>query len=119
MRWRTRMWILQATQGHLNSLKKHKNQYYWFIDNYEITEFKSQFNRKTSMTEDESKIIEIKTDNMSLFEYSLISFNLNGYKINEISLDLHNSDKLDNIMSEYERKFSTNNNPIYYTKVVK
>ena len=67
----------------------------------------------------DEKIIEMKTDNMSLFEYSLISFNLNGYKINEISLDLHNSDKLDNIMSEYERKFSTNNNPIYYTKVVK
>lgn len=79
----------------------------------------SNFLEKYDCIFKDEKIIEMKTDNMSLFEYSLISFNLNGYKINEISLDLHNSDKLDNIMSEYERKFSTNNNPIYYTKVVK
>ena len=64
-------------------------------------------------------IIEMKTDNQNLFEYSLISFNENGYKINEISLDLHNGDKEDNIMTEYEMKFSTQNKRIYYVKVVK
>ena len=64
-------------------------------------------------------IIEMKTDNRSLFEYSLISFNNNGYVIEDISLDLHNSIKDDNIMTEYERKFSSKNNCIYYVKVKK
>ena len=64
-------------------------------------------------------IIEMKTDNRGLFEYSLISFNNNSYSIKEISLDLHNSDKTDNIMTEYERKFSLKNNCIYYVKVEK
>ena len=65
------------------------------------------------------KIIEMKTDNRKLFEYSIISFNQNKYQIDEISLDLHHDEKEDNIMTEYERKFSQNNNLIYYIKVVK
>ena len=65
------------------------------------------------------KIIEMKTDNKPLFEYSLISFNSNKYLIQEISLDLHNSNIENNIMTEYEKKFSAKNNPIYYVKVVK
>lgn len=64
-------------------------------------------------------VIEMKTDNRELFEYSLISFNDCGYIINEISLDLHKSNCEFNIMTEYERKFSLLNNPIYYVKVVK
>ena len=64
-------------------------------------------------------IVEFKTDNRSLFEYSLVSFNNAGYIIKEISLDLHNSTKDDNIMTEYEQKFSRNNNCIYYVKVEK
>ena len=63
-------------------------------------------------------IIEMKTDNQSLFEYSLISFNENGYIIKEISLNLHESDITNNIMTEYEKKFSSNNKPIYYVQVV-
>ena len=64
-------------------------------------------------------LIEMKTDNQKLFEYSLISFTNNNYQIKEISLDLHHSDIKDNIMSEYEKKFSKDNNPIYYVKVEK
>ena len=64
-------------------------------------------------------LIEMKTDNQSLFEYSLISFSNYGYVIKEISLDLHNSNIENNIMTEYERKFSALNNRIYYVKVVK
>ena len=63
--------------------------------------------------------IEMKTDNQNLFEYSLVSFNEQDYKIKEISLDLHNSDKDNNIMTEYEAKFSKENKKIYYVKVVK
>ena len=61
-----------------------------------------------------NKVIQMKTDNMNLFEYSLVSFNNNGYKIKEISLDLHHSNISNNIMSEYEKKFSENGNLIYY-----
>ncbi len=64
-------------------------------------------------------LIEMKTDNRKLFEYSLISFNNNGYIIDDISLDLHKSNYENNIMTEYERKFSSLNNPIYYVKVEK
>ena len=65
------------------------------------------------------KVIEMKTDNQSLFEYSLISMVNYGYKIDNLSLDLHHSDTQNNIETEYERKFSALNNPIYYVKVVK
>ncbi len=64
-------------------------------------------------------IIEMKTDNINLFEYSLISFSNYGYIINEISLDLHHSKITNNIMTEYERKFSEANHCIYYVKVIK
>jgi tRNA (guanine-N7-)-methyltransferase len=48
----------------------------------------------------------MKTDNRSLFEYSLKSFVQYGYQLIDISLDLHNSDFPNNIMTEYEEKFS-------------
>lgn len=65
------------------------------------------------------KIIEMKTDNRNLFEYSLVSLTNFGYKINDISLDLHNSDYPLNIETEYEEKFSKKNNLIYYVNVIK
>ena len=65
------------------------------------------------------KNIEMKTDNINLFEYSLISFNRNDYKIVNISLDLHSINKKDNIITEYEEKFSKQNNVIYYVNVEK
>ena len=67
----------------------------------------------------EKNIIEMKTDNRELFEYSLVSFNKNDYKIEDISLDLHRSHYPDNIMTEYEKKFTSKGNVIYYAKVVK
>ena len=67
----------------------------------------------------DNKVIEMKTDNRELFEYSLISFNENGYSIKEISLDLHHSNYENNIMTEYEKKFSAGNNCIYYVNVKK
>ena len=56
-------------------------------------------------------LIEFKTDNRGLFEYSLQSVTENH--LDYVSLDLHNSPEAeDNIMTEYERKFSVNG-PIY------
>ena len=62
--------------------------------------------------------IEQKTDNRKLFEYSLQSFVNNGYKILDLSLDLH-SDKENIITTEYEDKFTKRNQVIYYVNVKK
>ena len=64
------------------------------------------------------KSIEMRTDNKDLFTYSLISFSNNGYKFEDISLDLHNDD-LPLVTTEYEDKFSKNGMPIYYIKCFK
>ena len=50
--------------------------------------------------------IHFKTDNRLLFEFSLESLNNYGMILSNISLDLHNSDFPNNIMTEYEEKFS-------------
>ena len=65
-----------------------------------------------------NKIIIQKTDNRKLFEYSLKSFTDYNYKIEELSLDLH-KDNYDNVLTEYEEKFSSMGYPIYMVKVVK
>ena len=62
------------------------------------------------------KVIEFKTDNQKLFEFSIMSMVNYGYKIEDLSLDLHNTDK-DNIETEYEQKFSAQGNPIYFIRV--
>lgn len=54
-----------------------------------------------------------KTDNMHFFEYSIESFSSCGFKLENISLDLHNSDFEGNIVTEYEEKFSSQGYPIY------
>ena len=57
--------------------------------------------------------IHFKTDNRGLFEYSLISMNAYGMALNDVSLDLHANMPEDNIMTEYEEKFSKKGQPIY------
>jgi tRNA (guanine-N7-)-methyltransferase len=56
---------------------------------------------------------------MQLFEYSLESFSKYGYTIEKVSLDLHNSDIENNIETEYEKKFSSKGNNIYFLEVKK
>ena len=57
--------------------------------------------------------IEFKTDNQKLFSYSLESIPSSGWKITESTYDLHHSAMaLDNVMTEYETKFSSLGNPI-------
>lgn len=53
-----------------------------------------------------------KTDNRILFEASLESLSRRNWLVKNISLDLHASDMPDNIMTEYEEKFSPHG-PIY------
>ncbi|MCR5647891.1 MAG: tRNA (guanosine(46)-N7)-methyltransferase TrmB [Acholeplasmatales bacterium] len=52
--------------------------------------------------------IHFKTDNRGLFEYSLETFNQEGFKLSHISLDLHKDIEKypDNITTEFEDKWS-------------
>lgn len=64
----------------------------------------------------DSGYIEFKTDNRGLFEYSLVSMNNFGMEFEQVWLDLHQSDDLeDNVMTEYEEKFKEKG-PIYKLK---
>ena len=51
------------------------------------------------------KIIEMKTDNIDLFNYSKESLVNNNYILEYVTNDLH-SENIFNIMTEYEKKFS-------------
>ena len=77
-----------------------------FLEKYDII-FKSDKN------------IVLKTDNRELFEYSVVSLSKYGYKITDLSLDLHKKEDYNNIMTEYERKFSKKGYNIYMLKAEK
>ena len=57
--------------------------------------------------------IHFKTDNKNLFEFSLNSFADYDMKLKNITFDLHNSGFIGNVMTEYERLFSEQGQPIY------
>lgn len=63
--------------------------------------------------------IVLKTDNVSLFEYSVVSLSEYGYKIEQIYLDLHSHEEIPNIETEYERRFSNKGDKILYLKATK
>lgn len=51
--------------------------------------------------------VTMKTDNRGLFDYSLLSFEANGWRCEDVTYDLHNSIwNADNVVTEYERNFS-------------
>ncbi len=64
------------------------------------------------------KIIEMRTDNRDLFQYSLVSFSNHNYILEDVSLDLHN-DNMPEVTTEYEDKFSSKDMPIYYVRCSK
>ncbi len=55
----------------------------------------------------------LKTDNRIFFEFSLNEIADKGWRLHNISLDLHNSGFEGNIMTEYEEKFAAMGMPIY------
>lgn len=59
-----------------------------------------------------------KTDNRKLFEFSLNSFADYRVKMQNITLDLHNSGYEGNIMTEYEENFSSQGMPIYRCELI-
>ncbi|MEG0977174.1 MAG: tRNA (guanosine(46)-N7)-methyltransferase TrmB [Bacilli bacterium] len=66
----------------------------------------------------DKNIIIQKTDNDALFSFSKESLTEYGYKITEISYDLH-KENIDNVLTEYEEKFSKSGIKIKYLKAEK
>ncbi|MBQ4518915.1 MAG: tRNA (guanosine(46)-N7)-methyltransferase TrmB [Clostridia bacterium] len=62
--------------------------------------------------------LHFKTDNQKLFEFSLNSFADYGLKLRNITFDLHNSDFKGNVMTEYEKLFSSQGQPIYRCEAI-
>lgn len=54
-----------------------------------------------------------RTDNRDLYIYSLMSYSQYGYKLYDISFDLHKTTEEELITTEYEDKFSDKGMPIY------
>ncbi|PCS01415.1 tRNA (guanosine(46)-N7)-methyltransferase TrmB [Lactococcus fujiensis] len=59
--------------------------------------------------------LHFKTDNRGLFEYSLVSITNYGMKLKQVWLDLHADEEFaaQNVMTEYEKKFSEKGQVIY------
>jgi tRNA (guanine-N7-)-methyltransferase len=67
----------------------------------------------------DKKEIFLKTDNIQLFDYSLLSLSDYGYNLKNVSYDLVNSAFADNITTEYEEKFLNDNINIYRVEAYK
>lgn len=65
--------------------------------------------------------IEFKTDNEDLFRFALEELEPAGWKAERVSYDLHHDEDMrkDNIMTEYEERFSSMGNPIYKYVIVR
>ena len=75
-------------------------------------------NKYDNIFENKNKII-MKTDNIDLFEYSIEMLKDNGYNLIEITNDLHSLNDKDNILTEYEKKYSDIGIKINRLKAVK
>ncbi len=60
-------------------------------------------------------VIEFKTDNKDLFRFALEELEPAGWRLLQMTEDLHHDGKMlvGNVMTEYEEKFSALGNPIY------
>ncbi|MFC4022205.1 tRNA (guanosine(46)-N7)-methyltransferase TrmB [Oceanobacillus longus] len=83
--------------------EKRRLTYHTFLEQYK------------EVLDTKGKVI-FKTDNRGLFEYSLVSFNEFGMKLEEVSLDLHAMDDPLNVMTEYEEKFAAKGQVIYRSR---
>jgi tRNA (guanine-N7-)-methyltransferase len=73
-------------------------------------EFLGRYDRCLKMTGE----VVFKTDNRVLFDFSVEEARLAGWKLKEVTYDLHHSEYLTgNVMTEYEEKFTAIGNPIH------
>lgn len=71
------------------------------------------FLKQYQMLLSEDGQIIMKTDNSSLFEYSILEFLNAGFFLEEISVDFRREEHPEDPLTEYEAKFVENNQPIY------
>lgn len=66
-------------------------------------------------------VIEFKTDNHDLFQFALEELEPAGWKIVQMTEDLHHDARMmeGNVMTEYEERFSSKGNPIYKYVIAK
>lgn len=57
--------------------------------------------------------VQMKTDNASLFEYSLVQMDAAGFSLADVSVDFRREPHEEDAMTEYEQKFSEAGQPIY------
>lgn len=75
------------------------------------TQFLAQYDKVLA----KEGVVEFKTDNRGLFEFSLEQVQEAGWKLLAKTFDLHHDANLNegNVMTEYEEKFSAMGNPIH------
>ena len=73
-----------------------------------------EFLRRFALILSDEGTIEFKTDNRDLFDFAVDEVEAGGFKILQITYDLHNDPVMNqgNIMTEYEERFSAKGNPI-------
>ncbi|MEG0274406.1 MAG: tRNA (guanosine(46)-N7)-methyltransferase TrmB [Longicatena sp.] len=57
--------------------------------------------------------IQMKTDNVSLFEYSVLEFQNEGWFLHEFSVDYRRVEHNEDVITEYEHRFMELGQPIY------
>ena len=57
--------------------------------------------------------IPMKTDNSSLFEYSLLEMLAGGFELTDVRVDFRREDHPEDVITEYEEKFIAEQKPIY------
>lgn len=79
------------------------------------------FLKKFSMILKKGGVLEFKTDNRILFDFALEEIDAGGFQLLQHTFDLHADRKMcqENIMTEYEEKFSLNGNPICKYRIQK
>ena len=55
----------------------------------------------------------MKTDNSSLFEYSLLEFQNAGWFLWDVSVDFRRCEHAEDVITEYEHRFMEKGQPIY------
>lgn len=75
------------------------------------TQFFAQYNKVLP----EGGVVEFKTDNRLLFEFSLEQVEESGFQLLAHTFDLHHDEQMcaGNVLTEYEEKFSAQGNPIH------
>ena len=60
-------------------------------------------------------VSEFETDNHDLFRFALEELEPAGWQLKQMTEDLHHDEEMmrNNVMTEYEERFSSKGNPIY------